>query len=73
METDQAGKRRDELLPRLANRFFVRVAHLPDRAKPDTVPEQFLLEVLAIAAHRERHKIAARRFLSKGAPRRSSI
>jgi RHS repeat-associated protein len=36
----------DHLLPRLANRFFVRAVRLPDRAKPDTVPEQFLLEVL---------------------------
>jgi DNA primase len=34
------------LLPRLAAHFFVRVAHLPDGAQPDTVPEQFLLDVL---------------------------
>jgi DNA primase len=36
----------DELLPRLAKPFFVRVVHLPDGAEPDTVPEQFLIEVL---------------------------
>jgi DNA primase len=36
----------DELLPRLAERFFVRAVRLSDGAKPDTVPEQFLLEVL---------------------------
>jgi DNA primase len=36
----------DQLLPRLAERFFVRAVHLPDQAKPDMVPEQFLLEVL---------------------------
>jgi DNA primase len=36
----------EQLLPRLAARFFVRVTSLPDGAEPDTVPEQFLLEVL---------------------------
>jgi DNA primase len=34
------------LLPRLAADFFVRVVRLPDGTEPDTVPEQFLLEVL---------------------------
>jgi DNA primase len=37
----------DELLPRLAKAFFVRVVSLPDGAEPDTVPEQFLIEVLS--------------------------
>jgi DNA primase len=36
----------DELLPRLAKPFFVRVICLPDGAEPDTVSEQFLIEVL---------------------------
>jgi DNA primase len=36
----------NELLPRLAKPFFVRVVDLPDGAQPDTVPEQFLTEVL---------------------------
>jgi DNA primase len=35
-----------ELLPRLAKPFFVRVVSLPDGEEPDTVPEQFLTEVL---------------------------
>jgi DNA primase len=36
----------DQLLPHLAQPFFVRVVSLPDGAEPDTVPEQFLLEAL---------------------------
>jgi DNA primase len=36
----------DQLLPRLAERFFVRVVSLPHGAAPDTVSEQFLIEVL---------------------------
>jgi DNA primase len=36
----------DELLPRLAQPFFVRAVSLPDGAEPDTVSEQFLIEVL---------------------------
>lgn len=37
----------EQLLPQLAERFFVRKVSLPDGAEPDTVPEQFLLEVLS--------------------------
>jgi DNA primase len=36
----------DELLPRLAKPFFVRVVNLPAGTQPDTVSEQFLIEVL---------------------------
>jgi DNA primase len=36
----------DQLLPRLAERFFVRAVRLPDHEKPDIVPEQFLRSVL---------------------------
>jgi DNA primase len=47
LDGDRPGREAtDQLLPRLANRFFVRAVRLPDQAKPDTVPEQFLLEVL---------------------------
>jgi DNA primase len=47
LDGDGPGRKAtDQLLPRLAERFFVRAVHLPDQAKPDTVPEQFLLEVL---------------------------
>jgi DNA primase len=37
----------NELLPRLASPFFVRVVALPDGTQPDTVPDQFLTEVLS--------------------------
>ncbi len=37
----------DELLPRLARPFFVRVVSLLDGEEPDTVSEQFLIEVLS--------------------------
>jgi DNA primase len=48
LDGDAPGRKAaGELLPRLAERFFVRVVQLPDQAKPDTVPEQFLLEVLS--------------------------
>jgi DNA primase len=47
LDGDQPGREAtDELLPRLARPFFVRVVRLPDGAQPDTVPEQFLIEVL---------------------------
>ena len=47
LDGDRPGREAtDHLLPRLADRFFVRAVRLPDREKPDTVPEQFLLEVL---------------------------
>jgi DNA primase len=47
LDGDRPGREAtDHLLPRLANRFFVRSVRLPDRAKPDTVPEQFFVEVL---------------------------
>jgi DNA primase len=47
LDGDQPGREAtDELLPRLARPFFVRVVNLPDGAEPDTVPEQFLIEVL---------------------------
>jgi DNA primase len=47
LDGDRPGREAtDELLPRLADRFFVRAVRLPDQEKPDTVPEQFLLEVL---------------------------
>ena len=47
LDGDRPGREAtDELVPRLAERFFVRAVRLPDQAKPDTVPEQFLLEVL---------------------------
>ena len=46
METRPGRKATDELVPRLAKHFFVRAVRLPDQTKPDTVPEQFLLEVL---------------------------
>jgi DNA primase len=52
LDGDRPGREATErLLPRLATDFFVRVVHLPDGAQPDTVPEQFLLEFLAAAAH----------------------
>ena len=47
LDGDRPGREATgELLPRLAAHFFVRVVHLPDGAQPDTVPEQFLLDVL---------------------------
>jgi DNA primase len=47
LDGDRPGREAaDQLLPRLADRFFVRSVRLPDRAKPDTVPEQFLVEAL---------------------------
>ena len=47
LDGDRPGREAtDELLPRLAAHFFVRAVRLPDGAQPDTVPEQFLLEVL---------------------------
>jgi DNA primase len=47
LDGDRPGREAtDHLLPRLANRFFVRAVRLPDQTKPDTVPEQFVLEVL---------------------------
>ena len=47
LDGDRQGREATaELLPRLASHFFVRVVHLPDGAQPDTVPEQFLLDVL---------------------------
>ena len=47
LDGDRPGREAtDQLLPRLAARFFVRVVSLPDGAEPDTVPEQFLLEAL---------------------------
>jgi hypothetical protein len=47
LDGDRPGREAtDHLLPRLANRFFVRTVRLPDQTKPDTVPEQFLVEVL---------------------------
>ena len=47
LDGDAPGRKAtDELVPRLAEHFFVRAVRLPDQAKPDTVPEQFLLEVL---------------------------
>jgi DNA primase len=48
------------LLPRLAADFFVRVVRLPDGTEPDTVPEQFLLEVLSNG--RSQRKKRARSF-----------
>lgn len=36
-----------QLLPRLAQKFFVRIGLLPDRIQPDTVPEITLREVLS--------------------------
>ena len=36
----------EQILPRLAESFFVRKVSLPDEAEPDTVPEQFLIDVL---------------------------
>ena len=48
LDGDRPGREATaELLPRLAPHFFVRVVHLPDGAQPDTVPEQFLLDVLS--------------------------
>ena len=47
LDGDRPGREAaDQLLPRLADRFFVRAVRLPDQTKPDTVSEQFLLEVL---------------------------
>ena len=47
LDGDGPGRKAtDELVPRLAKHFFVRAVRLPDQTKPDTVPEQFLLEVL---------------------------
>ena len=46
MEIGQAGKRPTICCRGSPNRFFVRAVRLPDQEKPDTVPEQFLLEVL---------------------------
>jgi DNA primase len=47
LDGDGSGREAtDELLPRLAAHFFVRAVRLPDDAEPDTVPEQFLIEVL---------------------------
>ena len=47
LDGDRPGREAtDQLLPRLADRFFVRSVRLPDQTKPDTVSEQFLLEVL---------------------------
>jgi DNA primase len=52
LDGDRPGREATErLLPRLATDFFVRVVHLPNGVQPDTVPEQFLLEFLAAAAH----------------------
>jgi len=49
LDADRPGREATgELLPRLATKFFVRVAYLPDGAQPDTVPEQFLFEALSI-------------------------
>jgi DNA primase len=49
---DRPGREATEqLLPRLATNFFVRVVRLPDGAQPDTVSEQFLLKFFAITAH----------------------
>jgi DNA primase len=48
LDGDGPGRKAtDQLLPRLATRLFMRAVHLPDGAEPDTVPEQFLLEVLS--------------------------
>ena len=47
LDGDRPGREAtDAMLPRLATDFFVRVVCLPDRAQPDTVPEEFLLDVL---------------------------
>ena len=47
LDGDRPGREAtDHLLPRLTDRFFVRAVRLPNQTKPDTVPEQFLLQVL---------------------------
>jgi DNA primase len=51
LDGDRPGREAtNQLLPRLATHFFVRVVHLPDGAQPDTVPGQFLLKFFAINA-----------------------
>ena len=48
LDGDQPGREAtDELLPRLARPFFVRVVSLLDGEEPDTVSEQFLIDVLS--------------------------
>jgi DNA primase len=48
LDGDTPGRKAtEELLPRLAGRFFVHAPNVPDGAKPDTIPEQFLLEALS--------------------------
>jgi DNA primase len=48
LDGDAPGRQAtEELLPRLARCFFVRVIDLPDGAEPDTVPEQFLINALS--------------------------
>ena len=47
LDGDAPGRKAtDELVPMLTKHFFVRAVRLPDQTKPDTVSEQFLLEVL---------------------------
>jgi DNA primase len=48
LDGDTPGRKAtDQLLPRLAERFFVHAPSVPDGAEPDMVPEQFLLDVLS--------------------------
>ena len=48
LDGDKPGREAtDELLPRLARPFFMRVISLLDGEEPDTVPEQFLVEILS--------------------------
>jgi DNA primase len=47
LDGDRPGREAtNQLLPRLAEHFFIRMVSLPDGAEPDTVPEQFLFEAL---------------------------
>ncbi len=48
LDGDRPGREASaELLPRLARRFFVRVAPLPDGAEPDTISEDELVKLVS--------------------------
>jgi DNA primase len=47
LDGDDTGRRgRERVLPDLSSSFFVRAPLLPDREKPDTLPEQQLREMV---------------------------
>jgi DNA primase len=49
LDGDDTGRRgRERVLPDLSSSFFVQAPLLPNGEKPDTLPEQFLREVVNI-------------------------